>query len=162
MKSYLFLLATTAIFSFNPGNSIEKNGVSFSWKFVSDQLICTVNAPASGWVAIGFNEKNQLKGTNLIMGSAEHGFFKMSDRYIVKTGDHQSVIALGEPESLSERDVTEQKNKTTMSFRINRVAKDNLHKNLNPGTKMYLLLAYSNSDDFDHHSSMRTSILITL
>ena len=47
---------------------IEKNGMQVQWKHQGGQLDVEIFAPTKGWIAIGFNKKNALQGTNLIMG----------------------------------------------------------------------------------------------
>ena len=74
-------------------NSIEVNGMTFRWAFDGELLHCEATAPTSGWVAIGFNTRDQLSGTNLIMGAVEHDFVTIDDRYIIKPGLHKSISA---------------------------------------------------------------------
>jgi hypothetical protein len=51
---------------------------------------------------------------------------------------------------------------TVLSFTIPLAQSSKYHKNLSNGNTFHLLLAYSQEDDFQHHSIMRTSILVTL
>jgi len=142
--------------------STEKNGMKFTWKMEGDYMECIVESPGKGWIAIGFNERNTIVGSNLIMGAAEKGHFKMSDRYVVKFGQHESVLTLGVNEALLNREVIENKEGTIMKFKIKRKNIDQYHLNLEKGKSIYVWLAYSMEDDFDHHSIMRTSIQINL
>jgi len=142
--------------------TIEKNGMTVSWQFRGDQIEIEVFAPTQGWVAIGFNESDQLKGTNLIMGNVKANHTKVSDRYIVDFGDHRSIETLNGINHLSEIKGEESKKGTTLQFNVCRKAKDKYHFDLVKDNSINLLLAYSQADDFDHHSIMRTSIKIKL
>lgn len=141
---------------------IEKNGMSIQWKHQGNSIDFEVFAPTKGWVAIGFNQKNQLPGTNLIMGAVAGGQTLMSDRYIVGIGDHQAVEILGGSSHLSNIQGKETAKGTTLSFSISAKALDKFHWNLLEKEAFSLLIAYSQSDDFMHHSRMRTAVEIEL
>ena len=141
---------------------VEKNGMSFSWKIEGDYMHCEVRSPGKGWVAVGFNTKQEITKSNLIMGAAEHGHFKMSDRYVVSFGNHKSVLSLGGNEAILDRNVIENEKGSIMTFKIKVKSEDTYHYNLIQGEEIFLWMAYSREDDFEHHSAMRTSIKITL
>jgi DOMON domain len=136
--------------------------MTFQWRFSKDHLQCKATAPADGWVAIGFNIKNELSGTNLIMGAVEQDYVTIDDRFIVKPGDHQSIIDLGGSEALLQRSGKEENGITTISFSIPFSVNDKFHHNLYEGKEYYVLMAFSQEDDFQHHSTMRTTIKIKL
>lgn len=145
-----------------PFKSIEVNGMTFLWMFNGGLLRCEASAPTTGWVAVGFNTQNELRGTNLIMGAIEQEFLNMDDQYIVKPGDHRSVIQLGGSEALTKRGGKEEDGITTISFSLPQLANDKFHHNLIQGVEYYVLLAFSQEDDFKHHSIMRTTIKLKL
>ena len=142
--------------------TIEKNGMTVSWQFRGDQIEIEVFAPTQGWVAIGFNESDQLKGTNLVMGNVKANQTKVSDRYIVDFGDHRAIESLKGINHISKIKGNETAKGTTLQFSICRKAKDKYHFDLVKSNRFHLLLAYSQADDFDHHSIMRTSTKIEL
>jgi len=142
--------------------TIEKNGMSVSWQFRGDQIEMEVFAPTQGWVAIGFNESDQLKGTNLIMGNVKAQQTKVSDRHIVDFGDHRAIESLNGINHLSQIKGEETEKGTILQFSICRKAKDKYHFDLVKNNSFHLLLAYSQADEFDHHSIMRISIKIKL
>ena len=80
---------------------VETNGMEVSWKFNDDYVDFVITAPTKGWIAIGFNEKDQLINSNLIMGKVENGQSILSDRYVVGLGDHRDVESLGGTNHLS-------------------------------------------------------------
>lgn len=166
MKTYAILLITlyglmaTIPANFNPVKKIEKNGMKICWQFNGDKVDFEVFAPTKGWLAIGFNEKSNLVGNNLIMGSVENGKVRVSDRYIVGFGNHQTVESLGGVNHLSDIEGEENKEETTIRFSVLKDALDEFHYDLLKDKEFHLLIAYSQEDDFLHHSIMRTSVEI--
>lgn len=138
------------------------NGMTFQWAFDKDNLHCKAIAPTTGWVAIGFNTKDELSGTNLIMGAVEQDFVTIDDRFIVKPGSHKSITELGGSEALTLRAGDEVGDNTTISFSIPLSVNDKFHHDLHEGKEYYILMAFSQEDDFQHHSIMRTTIKIKL
>jgi DOMON domain len=145
-----------------PFKSRTVNGMTFQWSFSKDNLHCKVIAPTKGWVAIGFNTVDELSGTNLIMGAVEQDFVMIDDRFIVKPGSHKSITELGGSEALTQRAGSESNNNTTISFSIPLSVNDKFHHDLQEGKEYYVLMAFSQEDDFQHHSIMRTTIKIKL
>ncbi len=162
----MFNLFFIYLFIINPNpqtsNFIQKNGMQFSWEFQDEYLLCEISSPGKGWIAVGFNESNEIVGSNLIMGAAEKDHFKMSDRFVVGFGQHESVLSLGVNEALINRDVIENKNGTKMKFEIKRNSNDDYHLTFKKGSEIYVWMAYRREDDFDHHSTMRTSVKLKL
>lgn len=158
----LYGLMATMPSNFAPMKKIEKNGMKVCWQFNDDKVDFEVFAPTKGWVAIGFNEKSDLVGNNLIMGNVENGKITVSDRYIVGFGNHQVVESLGGVNHLSNIEGKENEKGTTIRFSVLKTAMDEYHYDLLREKVFHLLIAYSQEDDFSHHSRMRTSIEIVL
>jgi hypothetical protein len=150
-----------------PFKSITSDGMTVEWRVDGGMLHCQMTAPTQGWVAVGFNTKDQLMNTNLIMGCVEHGAVRVSDRFIVAPGVHKAIAELNGTEELSHVQGTEHSLEgrihTTISFSMPLRAHDTHHHQiLTQGQRYTLLMAYSVEDDFQHHSIMRTSVSITL
>ncbi|MEM6807432.1 MAG: DOMON domain-containing protein [Bacteroidota bacterium] len=158
----LSLYLHTLVPSYGPLKKLEKNGMLVSWEQKGSYWEFEMSSPSQGWMAIGFNEKEGLAGTNLIMGAIKEGKVELSDRYIIRTGFHVALTDLSVVEKLELIGGEEDKNGSRISFRIPMKSQDYYHKNLHPASSFYLLLAYSQEDDFKHHSMMRTSVKITL
>lgn len=141
---------------------VEKNGMTVSWEIKYEHIYFEMEAPTNGWLAIGFNEKDALAGTNLIMGAVKNDQITMADDFIVSFGNPQSVEKLGGSNQISNQKGREKSGHTTICFSLPIEAADQFHFNLKKDKTIHLLMAYSTSDDFDHHSIMRTSVEITL
>ncbi|MEM7658075.1 MAG: DOMON domain-containing protein [Bacteroidota bacterium] len=142
--------------------TITQNGMTVQWEFQEDRLLIELNAPTQGWVAIGFNETNQLAETYLIMASVEGNEGRVLEHWVLAPGDYRPVNMLGGPEVVEFIRGEEQESGTTICFSIPVEAQDSFRKDLRPDAPFYLLLAYSRKDDFAHHSLMRTSIFTHL
>lgn len=143
-------------------SSVEKNGMKVKWEYKADRIHFEMQAPTEGWLAIGFNEENQLTGTNLIMGAVEADRIKMADDYIVSFGNPRTVESLGGRNQIEDAKGQESDGKTKIAFSLPIRAADQFHFNLDKGKTYHLLIAYSQVDDFAHHSIMRTSVEIKL
>lgn len=145
-----------------PLQKVEKNGMLVSWEEKGEYLEIEVSAPSQGWLAIGFNETEALAGTHLIMVAVKGEAVQLSDRFILKAGDHRALSELGIEEKLDLISGEENASGSRVSFRIPKHSQDDYHKNLLPASTFYMLMAYSREDDFRHHSMMRTSVKITI
>jgi hypothetical protein len=143
-------------------NKIGKNGMTVSWKIEEEHLRIVMTAPATGWVAIGFNTADELAGTNLLMGCVINTEVMLSDRYIVAPGDHRPVSDLGGTPAARLLSGSEDEHATRIEFLLPQKASDPWHHTLQAGQTYTLLLAFSLQDDFAHHSAMRTTTTITL
>lgn len=141
---------------------ITKNGMTVNWQIEGERLRLTMSAPTRGWVAIGFNDREGLAGTNLIMGCVKEGKAEVSDRYIVASGDHRSIVGMGGTAATQLVSGRETGDSTTLEFTLPLRAPDRWHHDLKTGKIYYLLMAFSRDDDFAHHSMMRTSETISL
>jgi hypothetical protein len=155
--------------------SISSGGMTVQWRVEGAMLHCQMSAPTQGWLAIGFNTRDQLMNTNLIMGCVQRGaqqskgqdVVRVSDRFIVAPGLHKSISELNGTEEISNvhgmESLVDGRTQTTISFSMPLHAHDTKHHQiLAEGQQYTLLMAYSMEDDFQHHSTMRTSVPITL
>ncbi|MDW3646953.1 MAG: DOMON domain-containing protein [Bacteroidia bacterium] len=165
MKETLFIISLCMYLL--PGHNIplqkvEKNGMLVSWEEKGEYLEFEVSAPSQGWLAVGFNEEEGLAGTHLIMAAVRGKSVHLSDRFILKAGDHRALSELGVGEKLELISGEENASGSRVSFRIPKLSQDDYHKNLLPASSFHMLMAYSREDDFTHHSMMRTSVKITI
>lgn len=135
--------------------------MSVSWKTESDQVRIVMEAPTTGWLAIGFNTSDKLPGTNLLMACVRNGEATLSDRYIVAQGDHRPVGDLGGVPVARLLSGSENEHSTRIEFLLPLRATDRWYHTLRAGSTYTLLLAFSREDDFAHHSTMRSSVEIT-
>ena len=156
--NYLTLLLS--LFA-NP-KTLEAEDFTLKWEVEKDHVRFTITAPTDGWVAIGFTEDEDIVNSNLIMARMKNGMPYAEDQYIVGFGKHPTVESLGVESRIFDLSGTEENRSTTMSFSISQEKLDDYHFALMEGTAINVWLAYSVSDDFNHHSRKRILRKITI
>lgn len=141
---------------------ISQNGMTVSWYHQNERIYFGMSAPTDGWLAIGFNVSDNIKGTYLLMGNVVDGKANVVEHYTVSAGNYKPLTAFAVPSQVKHVEGAESKRNTTVNFSLPVKANSKYQKDLLPGLKYVLHIAYSHEDDFQHHSMMRTSINITL
>ena len=165
LKTFPFILFTLLGFSNIKGQenkSITVEGMTVSWHHEHDRIHFTMEAPTTGWLAIGFNTSQNLSDTYLIMGRVQHNKTEVVEHYVIKPGVYQPIIELeGKPQV---RDIkgSESNEISVISFSLPHDPACSFQKALNKNTPYHLLVAFSREDDFTHHSMMRTTTQIIL
>ncbi len=134
-------------------------GIELSWQNDSTYLYVGLTSPGTGWVAIGFDPEQRMRGANIIIGAVENGE--------VVARDHSGTSPTGHREDSSGEIVqvagTERSGKTTIEFSIPLQSDDPSDKALQPGQTVPVILAYhASSDSFSTRHSKRTTTEITL
>jgi hypothetical protein len=142
--------------------AIEVGGMRINWHFEDEKLIVEAVAPDVGWIGIGFNPKDDIVQTNLIMSGVSEGKNYLSERYVVGMGNHKSVASLGGKEVVKILEAEEKNGSTRVRFSIPCASKDRFHYDLHEGTEIYFICAFSMEDDLTHHSRMRQHVKVKL
>lgn len=141
---------------------IERNGMKVRWWFEEERLFIEMTAPTEGWVTIGFNEKSSIQGAYLLMGRVQNGVPEVVEHYAIRPGVYRELTELCCPPQVVIDTGIEQVGGTKLRFSIPTHPANDYAKPLRPGQQYTLVLAYSQSDDFQHHSRMRTAVSVTL
>ncbi|MEP5614281.1 MAG: DOMON domain-containing protein [Cyclobacteriaceae bacterium] len=157
MKTIFLLFATTVLLRMMSSDpkTLRADEFQLEWSHNGEEVRFTLSAPTSGWVAVGFTEGRRIEDTNLIQGCFREGEVFVQDQYATGFGEHPPVEALGVPSRISNIHGKQQDGNTIISFSIHREKLDKLHYDLSEGREINVWLAYSVSDDFDHHSRKR-------
>ena len=160
---HCLLLGSLALFSVPLGaNPIEVGGMSVSWDHRANGIEFHVVAPTLGWVAIGFNDVDNIVGADLIMARVQGGQSEARHLYVVAAGDPRPVESLGRPSIIQESDGRHRRGATEIRLRLDHAFGSGRSLNLTRGATLYVIVAYSESPDFDHHSRMRQHVLVEL
>jgi calcineurin-like phosphoesterase family protein len=164
MKIYRAGLAALILINFNGEHKkrIYENGMEVTWQFKNDRIYFTMSAPTDGWVAIGFNAQSDITGAYLIMGNVKKNKPKVVEYYTRSPGKYKSISELGGEVEVNNINGNENKENTKLQFSLPIKSSCQYKRDLTKGKKYFLLIAYSRSDDFQHHSMMRTSLKIEL
>jgi len=160
---FLFIEVSMSLYGKQPNkNTIRKNGVTVSWKFSGDRVYFEMSAPTDGWVTIGFNTTSSIKNAYLLMGNVVNEKPSVIEHFTINSGNYSPVKDMGVEESVSSVEGYESEENTVIKFSLPVKATNIYARNLDKGKEYVMILAYSQSDDFQHHSIMRTSAKIKL
>ncbi len=154
------MLAALSLISFS--SSITVRDMEIRWTEGEAYWSFELSAPTTGWVALGFNQKNDIVQTNLIMGAVKGEQVKTEDFYVVGFANPQPVSKLGGKIAVSDVEGEEKNGRTTLCFSIPKKAIDQYHYDLKAGDEIWFICAYSRADEFDHHSMMRQHVKVKL
>ena len=135
----------------------SKNGMTVQWQHEHSFVRFALSAPTHGWLAIGFNENSDLSGTYLIMARVRDGFVQITEHKVLQPGKYLPVMELGGKAMIFDCQGQETADSTIISFCIPTGLYGACQKDLSSGLPYHFTMAYSRSDDFQHHSVMRTS-----
>lgn len=147
--------------SIHTKNQIEVEDVRFRWKHRSARIFGSMRAPTNGWVAVGFNDKPQLKGTRFVIGDVSASPIKVEE-HIALVPDHQTVQKLDIEPALNNVSGQNDSGTSRLEFSLPHEFRDKPNLVLRPGSYIHLMLAWSHQGNFDHHSTWRRHYNITL
>lgn len=159
LVSLLLFLSLGVFAQQQPWRTVEKNGMSFTWRINGNLLEGKLKSPAFGWVAVGFNDKPGIVGSNLIMTHCVNGEGYGEDQFVTGMGIHPPVESQGGTSGLTILDADEDEEGAWVHFQLE-LNDDGYHYLFENGETCFLTLAYSVADEFDHHSRMRTEVEI--
>lgn len=110
------LLGVNSVQSASYDHEMEGAGVTFSWKVDGDTLHAKMSAKTKGWVAVGFNPEEKMKGANYIIGYVKGDEVKLEDHFGNKTVNHASDKKLGGTSDVTLVGGSEKGGTTTIEF----------------------------------------------
>jgi hypothetical protein len=125
----------------------EVRGMNFAWKVAEGTLHVKLTARTTGWVGIGFNPTEQMKGANYILGYVKNGKVELRDDYGDETRNHKEDEKLGGTNDLTVIGGEEKGGSTTLEFSIPLDSGDKYDSKLDPEGETVVLLAYGGSRD---------------
>lgn len=141
--------------------TVRKNSMSVSWSHKADRIFFELEAPTSGWLTIGFNETNELTGTYLIMTRVYSTIPEVIEHHVISPGNYRPIQNI-DIDQIADVGGEETQNHSSIRFSLKADNSNNFRKRLTKGKYIYMTLAYSISDDFQHHSVMRTNVQVRL
>lgn len=141
---------------------IEKNQMKVTWMHKSGRVHFSMEAPTEGWVTIGMNTGQGMAGAYLLMGRIVSGKSEIVEHYTSSPGNYAPIGDYGIPVQVKDVKGIQSQGKTKLTFSLPHSPISKYHRSLEPGREYDLIIAYSTSDNFQHHSRMRTSIKIKL
>lgn len=134
--------------------SLFRGGMLFRWRHEGDALLGEVSAATAGWMAVGFNDTDSLKGTCFVMAQLSVAPARVELRRAL-VPDHIRIDDPRAQEGLQIHRQSYATGRSQLDFGLLHTAGDILGVNLSPGATTYLMMAWSRSLDFAHHSAFR-------
>lgn len=138
-------------------HELTRRGVRVRWTHRSGRLVGEVRARTEGWVLVGFHTQPQLAGARLIMGSIDASGVARVEEHLASPPRHASRRALQGASLLTQTSVTRADGETIVRFSMPHKA-HGMGRDVTPGVPHHMILAWSRSPDFSHHSYMRASV----
>lgn len=161
----LALLLTPALIQ---GQTNGKTGVlvagdmRLSYHGTADSLYFELSGPTKGWIALGFNDRDNIVGADLLMFCVRDGKVEFEDQYVERAGVHPADLSRGGKSNIRLLSAQEKNLRTHVRFSIPLQSGDARDFQHVWGESCYAILAWSVSDDFDHHSRMRKHVELDL
>lgn len=155
-------IAPVAASAQSAARSVALGGMDFLWSHADGRLHGRLNAPGTGWLAVGFNAERTLRGTRFVIAAVATPPPR-AEVHIAQPPEHRSVEDLtGQPSGLGDVAGGYADGRSTLSFSLPHQSGDRFGHDLSPGRTIHLMLAWSHEPDFDHHSAWRGHTDVTL
>ena len=141
--------------------SLLDGRVSFGWSHDTDRIHLTMSAPTAGWLAIGFNEHPGLGNMRFVMTVASENTPR-AEEHLTRNGSHLDVRKLNLETHLRDLEGTYNGEFSQIRFSLPHLMHHRPTLQLAGGSQTNLMLAWSQSTDFNHHSAWRKHYPITL
>ncbi len=133
------------------------------WTVAGENLNIRLSGKTKGWLAIGFNPTDGMKGGNFILGYVKKGKVVVTDEYGVKKNEHRTDTKIGGAFDITNISGSEKSGKTTISFTIPLDSGD--PKDTVIQTDRFITMAFAHSarrDSFKTKHLNRTKMLVHL
>jgi len=134
--------------------TVRARGITFAWRHQRGRLHGRLSAKTTGWLAVGFNDERTLRGTRFVIGHVVSGRTH-AEVHIARVPDHAEVGSLGGVSGLADVGGGRTGDETWLTFSLPLRSGGGFEIDLSPGRTVRLMLAWSLSPDFDHHSRLR-------
>lgn len=147
-----WLMGSSALFA---QQKIQAGSMQFEAWLQDEAIEIRLEAATKGWLAVGFNDKNDIVHSDLLQFRVEDGLVYAEDQYVTGVGKHPKDTQLGGEDHIEILSGEEQGGKTSVRFRIPFNSGDRYDFPHRLDKDFWLILAYSVDKDFQHHSIMR-------
>lgn len=166
MKIVIVMLLSVTLFAFAQSwQEINVEGFTLRWATVAgDNLAVELNAPTTGWVALGFDPTQAMMNGNIIIGFVESKGVVARDDWGTGLTAHASDISLGGSSDLTVDGGLESLGSTEIQFTIPLNSGDAYDKPLVIGTTYNIILAMgaNGADNLDSPHVVATTASITI
>jgi hypothetical protein len=162
-RALIIALAVTAVVMAQAWQEITVDGFTLRWATVAgDNLAVELNAPTTGWVAVGFDPTQMMLNANIIIGYVASGTPSLRDDFGWQTSSHRDDTLLGGTSDVTVDGGFETGGSTEIHFTIPLDSGDAYDRVLVPGNTYTVILAMSadGEDNFTApHAVVATSTI---
>ncbi|MDY7029387.1 MAG: DOMON domain-containing protein [Spirochaetota bacterium] len=144
--------------------SVSADDMQVRWMVEGEDLSFEVDAPTTGWIAVGFDPTRVMKDANIVIGYVDGSSVVVKDQFGNGTFSHKSDTELGGTDDIIEASGSEQGGRTVIKFIIPIDSEDEYDTILTPGELHTVLIAYgpNGADNFTTKHAMRTKVSVRL
>ncbi len=154
MRLLIFLLVSLPV-ALHAQKEVTLGNMNMTYQVVGNEIEIQLKAPTKGWLGIGFNDVNSIVKSDLYLLRVRNGAVEGIDMDVLAAGNPKEDDTIGGTNDLTLISGKEEQNETTVRFRLPLNSGDK-HDFIHSLDKdFWLILAYSQSDDYGHHSTMR-------
>ncbi len=144
-------------------HEIEEGPMTFAWKVTEGDLAIKISGKTTGWVGIGFNPVEQMKGADYILGYVKGGKVEIRDDYGDSERNHKEDQELGGTSDVTVIGGEEKGGTTTLEFSIPLNSGDKFDSVIDPQGETVVLLAFGGKrDSFISKHKFRKTITVNL
>jgi len=162
IKYIVSLILCMASFRAGAQKTTTVSDISFTYTIEEELLKCTLEAKTNGWIGVGFNDKNSIVNSDLLLFNIIKGKASNRDLYVKSAGNPRRDSDLGGTNTIQLISGVEKDGITSVVFSIPLNSGDPFDFEHHLNEPFWLILAYSKEDDFEHHSRVRKHISFKL
>jgi len=163
MRFLWFFLLAMGLVGMIWAESVESAGIRLGWRVEGSEVIFTLDAPTTGWVAIGWGATQQMRDADFIIGYVTNGSNGViEDHFGVSTIGHRRDTDLGGKENVRLIEAKETNNRTILVFARQLVSKEAYDVNLVLDKPFEVILAYGRFDNTSSKHAVVTKVKIVL
>ena len=153
MKQVVSILATWLIltvgtvYAADYDHSFKFKDMDIQWRLDGDQIHFQLSAKTTGWVGIGFDPEDAMKGADIIIGAVKKGKVRIEDHYGNRKRNHASDEKLGGESNILNPKGSEENGVTTISFTLPLERKGEYDKSIDPSKVSRVMVAYGTGRD---------------
>ncbi len=128
-------------------HTLKEGPMQFSWSVEAGSLRVQLTGKTTGWVGVGFNPEEMMKGANFILGYVKNGKVKVVDHFGHSDRNHKSDTKLGGQNDTSGVSGSEKKGVTEITFTIPLKTGDEYDTVIDPTGMTTVLLSMGSGRD---------------
>lgn len=163
VMNLLLVGSVASVFAVDYAHEVKAKDMTFAWTVDGDKLAVKVAAPTEGWVGVGFNPSDAMKGANIIIGYVKKGKVKILDEFGERETAHAPDTKLGGSDDVVVVGGSEEGGTTTLEFAIPLDSGDKSDSAIVVDGDTKVILAYGvGRDSFRPRHKFRTAIVVNL